>query len=111
MRFNSYVRTYGAAMYMLQMILYTSVAVYAPALALSHGKFVSNHLDVSQHEAIATPCCALCHVMLMASAIEFSMGTRLYVPDRLSCHIRSYRQGGSFQYAMCICYFTLPGKK
>jgi sodium-coupled monocarboxylate transporter 8/12 len=38
MRFSSYVRTYGAAMYMFQMILYTSVAVYAPALALSHGK-------------------------------------------------------------------------
>jgi hypothetical protein len=38
MRFSSYVRTYGAAMYMMQMILYTSVAVYAPALALSHGK-------------------------------------------------------------------------
>ena len=43
MRFSSYVRTYGAAMYMFQMILYTSVAVYAPALALSHGKCVSNH--------------------------------------------------------------------
>jgi len=26
-------------LYMLQMVLYTSVAVYAPALALSHGKW------------------------------------------------------------------------
>ncbi|KDR11160.1 Sodium-coupled monocarboxylate transporter 1, partial [Zootermopsis nevadensis] len=47
MRFNSYVRTYGAAMYMLQMILYTSVAVYAPALALSHVTGLNTYIAVS----------------------------------------------------------------
>jgi hypothetical protein len=89
MRFSSYVRTYGAVMYMLQMILYTSVAVYAPALALSHGKCVSNHVNIWQREVIATPCCALCYVMLMASFIEFSTGTLLYVPDKLSSLMRN----------------------
>jgi sodium-coupled monocarboxylate transporter 8/12 len=47
MRFGSHVRTYGAAMYMLQMILYTSVAVYAPALALSHGKCLKSFRSVT----------------------------------------------------------------
>ncbi|XP_063913872.1 sodium-coupled monocarboxylate transporter 2-like isoform X2 [Zophobas morio] len=36
MRFNSSVRYFASALYISQMILYTSVAVYAPALALSH---------------------------------------------------------------------------
>ncbi|CAH0382315.1 unnamed protein product [Bemisia tabaci] len=36
MRFNPAVRTMAAALYILQMVLYTSVTVYAPALALSH---------------------------------------------------------------------------
>lgn len=33
-------RTIGSALYITQMMLYTSVAVYAPALALSHGKLI-----------------------------------------------------------------------
>nr|CAD7424581.1 unnamed protein product [Timema monikensis] len=39
MRFNSATRTLTSAMYVIQMVLYTSVAVYAPALALSHGEW------------------------------------------------------------------------
>lgn len=38
LRFHPSARTIAAALYTLQMVLYTSVAVYAPALALSHGK-------------------------------------------------------------------------
>lgn len=38
MRFNWTARLLASALYVLQMVLYTSVAVYAPALALSHGK-------------------------------------------------------------------------
>lgn len=37
MRFNTYTRMFASALYVIQMVLYTSVAVYAPALALSHG--------------------------------------------------------------------------
>lgn len=36
LRFGAPARTAGALMYVLQTVLYTSVAVYAPALALSH---------------------------------------------------------------------------
>lgn len=36
LRFNKHVRVLAAVLYGLQMALYTSVAVYAPALALSH---------------------------------------------------------------------------
>lgn len=38
MRFNWTARLMASALYVLQMVLYTSVAVYAPALALSHGE-------------------------------------------------------------------------
>lgn len=38
LRFSNSTRYLASALYILQMILYTSVAVYAPALALSHGK-------------------------------------------------------------------------
>lgn len=36
-RFCKSIRLYASALYMIQMILYTAVAVYAPALALSDG--------------------------------------------------------------------------
>ncbi|KAI4465482.1 sodium-coupled monocarboxylate transporter [Holotrichia oblita] len=36
MRFNTYTRLFASVLYVIQMVLYTSVAVYAPALALSH---------------------------------------------------------------------------
>lgn len=36
-RFNSTTRYLASGFYIMQMTLYTSVAVYAPALALSHG--------------------------------------------------------------------------
>lgn len=39
MRFDSRTRFFASGLYVLQMVLYTSVAVYAPALALSHGTF------------------------------------------------------------------------
>lgn len=39
-------RVYASALYMMQMILYTAVAVYAPALALSDGKR-NNHFILS----------------------------------------------------------------
>ncbi|PSN37941.1 Sodium-coupled monocarboxylate transporter 1 [Blattella germanica] len=39
MRFSPLVRTFAAGLYVLQMVLYTSVAVYAPALALNHDTF------------------------------------------------------------------------
>lgn len=38
LRFSPPVRYLASGLYIFQMILYTSVAVYAPALALSHGK-------------------------------------------------------------------------
>lgn len=40
LRFDRHCRSLASGLYMLQMIFYTSVAVYAPALALSHGKFL-----------------------------------------------------------------------
>lgn len=43
LRFNQHCRLLASALYMLQMVLYTSVAVYAPALALSHGEW--NYID------------------------------------------------------------------
>ena len=45
MRFNSSVRYFASALYISQMILYTSVAVYAPALALSHGEYCRRTVD------------------------------------------------------------------
>ncbi|KRT80547.1 hypothetical protein AMK59_8462 [Oryctes borbonicus] len=36
MRFNTQTRLFASVLYVIQMVLYTSVAVYAPALALSH---------------------------------------------------------------------------
>ncbi|XP_067005282.1 sodium-coupled monocarboxylate transporter 1 [Anabrus simplex] len=47
MRFNSQARTVAAAMYVLQMALYTSVAVYAPALALSHVTGLNTYVAVT----------------------------------------------------------------
>ncbi|RZF32171.1 hypothetical protein LSTR_LSTR004034 [Laodelphax striatellus] len=47
MRFNKYARVIAAAMYVFQMILYTSVAVYAPALALSHVTGLNVYIAVS----------------------------------------------------------------
>lgn len=38
-RFCKSIRVYASALYMMQMILYTAVAVYAPALALSDGNY------------------------------------------------------------------------
>lgn len=37
-RFNASTSLFASGLYTLQMVLYTSVAVYAPALALSHGE-------------------------------------------------------------------------
>jgi hypothetical protein len=42
MRFDSKVRVMASALYIIQMVFYTSVAVFAPALALSHGKLNFN---------------------------------------------------------------------
>ncbi|GJQ70610.1 hypothetical protein Trydic_g23003 [Trypoxylus dichotomus] len=36
LRFNTQTRLFASVLYVIQMVLYTSVAVYAPALALSH---------------------------------------------------------------------------
>ncbi|XP_054271258.1 sodium-coupled monocarboxylate transporter 1-like [Macrosteles quadrilineatus] len=47
MRFNKKIRVIAAALYMLQMVLYTSVAVYAPALALSHVTGLNTYIAVS----------------------------------------------------------------
>ncbi|CAH0406503.1 unnamed protein product [Chilo suppressalis] len=46
-RFCKAIRVYASALYMLQMILYTSVAVYAPALALSDVTGLNTYLAVS----------------------------------------------------------------
>ncbi|KAM3963394.1 sodium-coupled monocarboxylate transporter 1 [Aphomia sociella] len=46
-RFCKSVRVYASALYMMQMILYTSVAVYAPALALSDVTRLNTYLAVS----------------------------------------------------------------
>ncbi|XP_073973566.1 sodium-coupled monocarboxylate transporter 1-like [Rhodnius prolixus] len=47
LRFNKYSRILAAAMYVIQMVLYTSVAVYAPALALSHVTGTNVYLAVT----------------------------------------------------------------
>nr|CAD7194225.1 unnamed protein product [Timema douglasi] len=47
MRFNSATRTLTSAMYIIQMVLYTSVAVYAPALALSHVTGLNTYISVT----------------------------------------------------------------
>ncbi|XP_075214771.1 sodium-coupled monocarboxylate transporter 1-like isoform X2 [Lycorma delicatula] len=47
MRFNKCARVIAAALYTFQMILYTSVAVYAPALALSHVTGLDVYVAVS----------------------------------------------------------------
>ncbi|XP_063223254.1 sodium-coupled monocarboxylate transporter 2-like [Bacillus rossius redtenbacheri] len=47
MRFDTWTRTFSAAMYILQMVLYTSVAVYAPALALSHVTGLNTYVAVT----------------------------------------------------------------
>lgn len=39
LRFDRHCRILASGLYMFQMVLYTSVAVYAPALALSHGTY------------------------------------------------------------------------
>ncbi|CAK1552056.1 unnamed protein product [Leptosia nina] len=46
-RFCKSMRVYASALYMLQMILYTAVAVYAPALALSDVTGLNTYLAVS----------------------------------------------------------------
>ncbi|XP_013186433.2 sodium-coupled monocarboxylate transporter 1 [Amyelois transitella] len=46
-RFCKWIRVYASALYMLQMILYTSVAVYAPALALSDVTGLNTYLAVT----------------------------------------------------------------
>jgi len=47
MRFNKKIRVIAAVLYILQMVLYTSVAVYAPALALSHVTGLNTYIAVS----------------------------------------------------------------
>ncbi|PBC33280.1 Sodium-coupled monocarboxylate transporter [Apis cerana cerana] len=47
LRFNRYCRLLAGGLYMLQMILYTSVAVYAPALALSHVTGLNTYIAVT----------------------------------------------------------------
>ncbi|KAK0088091.1 hypothetical protein PV325_013187 [Microctonus aethiopoides] len=47
LRFNSHCRLLASILYMLQMILYSSVAVYAPALALSHVTGLNTYLAVA----------------------------------------------------------------
>ncbi|XP_068630077.1 sodium-coupled monocarboxylate transporter 1 [Battus philenor] len=46
-RFCKFVRVYTSALYMMQMILYAAVAVYAPALALSDVTGLNTYLAVS----------------------------------------------------------------
>ncbi|KAL0893887.1 hypothetical protein ABMA27_013990 [Loxostege sticticalis] len=46
-RFCKFIRVYASVLYMLQMILYTAVAVYAPALALSDVTGLNTYLAVS----------------------------------------------------------------
>uniref|UniRef100_A0A1B6F543 Sodium-coupled monocarboxylate transporter 1 n=1 Tax=Cuerna arida TaxID=1464854 RepID=A0A1B6F543_9HEMI len=47
MRFNKKIRIIAAGLYVLQMVLYTSVAVYAPALALSHVTGLNTYIAVT----------------------------------------------------------------
>lgn len=47
MRFNWTARLLASALYVLQMVLYTSVAVYAPALALSHVTGLNTYVAVT----------------------------------------------------------------
>ncbi|CAK9818585.1 Sodium-coupled monocarboxylate transporter 1 [Anthophora quadrimaculata] len=47
LRFNRHCRLLAGGLYMLQMILYTSVAVYAPALALSHVTGLNTYIAVT----------------------------------------------------------------
>ncbi|KAJ8688275.1 hypothetical protein QAD02_024070 [Eretmocerus hayati] len=47
LRFNRHCRLLASGLYMLQMVLYTSVAVYAPALALSHVTGLNTYVAVS----------------------------------------------------------------
>ncbi|XP_011310481.1 sodium-coupled monocarboxylate transporter 1 [Fopius arisanus] len=47
LRFHRHCRLLASGLYMLQMILYTSVAVYAPALALSHVTGLHRYIAVS----------------------------------------------------------------
>ncbi|RZC38845.1 SSF domain containing protein, partial [Asbolus verrucosus] len=47
MRFSARTRYLASALYILQMVLYTSVAVYAPALALSHVTGLNVYLAVT----------------------------------------------------------------
>ncbi|XP_076236269.1 sodium-coupled monocarboxylate transporter 1 isoform X2 [Calliopsis andreniformis] len=47
LRFDRHCRLLASGLYMLQMILYTSVAVYAPALALSHVTGLNTYIAVT----------------------------------------------------------------
>nr|XP_034190607.1 sodium-coupled monocarboxylate transporter 1 [Osmia lignaria] len=47
LRFDRHCRLLASSLYMLQMILYTSVAVYAPALALSHVTGLNTYIAVT----------------------------------------------------------------
>ncbi|GAB1867004.1 Putative sodium-dependent multivitamin transporter [Camponotus japonicus] len=47
LRFNQHCRLLASVLYMLQMVLYTSVAVYAPALALSHVTGLNTYIAVT----------------------------------------------------------------
>ncbi|KAL0275797.1 UNVERIFIED_CONTAM: hypothetical protein PYX00_003542 [Menopon gallinae] len=47
LRFHQSARTFGSTLYIIQMVLYTSVAVYAPALALSNVTGLNVYLAVS----------------------------------------------------------------
>lgn len=76
LRFNRYCRLLAGGLYMLQMILYTSVAVYAPALALSHGE---------QHDSINP------HIPLIYSSLFTVTGLNTYIAVTLV-------------YVVCIFY-------
>ncbi|XP_033223744.1 sodium-coupled monocarboxylate transporter 1-like [Belonocnema kinseyi] len=47
LRFNRHCRLLASGLYMIQMVLYTSVAVYAPALALSHVTALNTYVAVT----------------------------------------------------------------
>uniref|UniRef100_A0A182PVP1 Sodium-dependent multivitamin transporter n=1 Tax=Anopheles epiroticus TaxID=199890 RepID=A0A182PVP1_9DIPT len=46
MRFDKRIRTFGAVLYILQMLFYTSVAVLAPAIALSEATGLNKYIAV-----------------------------------------------------------------